>query len=91
VNYTLHADLLHFPTCTQDGKRYLLVVVGAHTRYCFVALLALKSEASLHLLRIMKRAYVLHTLRAKNLQTDLGGEFKGTVMRITKEELGIAD
>jgi transposase InsO family protein len=91
VNHTLHADLLHFPTCTPDGQRYLLVVVDEFTRYCFVALLALKSEAASHLLRIMKRAYVLHTIRVKNLRTDFGGEFKNTVMRIAKEELGIAD
>jgi transposase InsO family protein len=91
VNHTLHADLLHFPACTPDGKRYLLVVVDEYTRYCFVALLALKSEAASHLLRIMKRAYVLHTVRVKNLRTDFGGEFKNTVMRIAKEKLGIAD
>jgi hypothetical protein len=91
VNHTLHTDLLHFPVVTPDGKQYLLLVADEYTRYAFVALLAKKSDAADHLLRIMKRAYVLHSTRIKNLRSDCGGEFQNTVMRLAKEQLGIAD
>ena len=91
VNHTLHTDLLHFQVTTADGYQYLLVVVDEFTRYAFVALLKKKSDAASNLLRIMKRAYVLHSTRVKNLRSDCGGEFQSTVMRLAKEELGIAD
>lgn len=91
VNHTLHADLLHFPVVTLDGIRYLLVCLDEFTRFATVALLAKKSDAATHLLRIMKRARVLQDVRIKNLRTDCGGEFQNTVMRLAKEELGIAD
>jgi hypothetical protein len=91
VNHTLHTDLLHFPAVTPDGKQYLLLVEDEYTRYAFVALLEKKSDAANHLLRIMKRAYVLQSTRIKNLRSDCGGEFQNTVMRIAKEQLGIAD
>jgi hypothetical protein len=87
----LHADLLHFPIATVDGMQYLLVVLDEFTRYAFVALLRRKSDAAANLLRIMKRGYVLHGLRVKHLRADCGGEFQNTVMRLAKEELGIAE
>jgi hypothetical protein len=91
ANHTLHTDLLHFPVATVDGMQYLLVVLDEYTRYAFVALLKRKSDAAVNLLRIMKRGYVLHGLRVKHLRADCGGEFQNTVMRIAKDELGIAD
>ncbi len=90
VNHTLHTDLLHFPVPTVDGKQYLMLVIDEFSRYVFPALLVKKSEAGAHLLRIMKRAYVLHTVRVKNLRSDNGGEFRNTVMNIAQNELGIA-
>jgi hypothetical protein len=91
VDHTLHADLLHFPVVTPDEHQYMLVVVDEHTRYASIALLQRKSDAAAHLLRIMRRAYVLHSRQVKNLRADCGGEFQNTVMRLAKEELGIAD
>jgi hypothetical protein len=82
---------LYFPVVTPDGKQYLLLVADEYTRYAFVALLAKKSDAADHLLRIMKRAYVLQSTRIKNLRSDCGEEFQNTVMRLAKEQLGIAD
>lgn len=40
VNHTFHADLLHVPVATVDGKQYLWMVLDEFTRYIFVALLA---------------------------------------------------
>jgi transposase InsO family protein len=91
VNHTLHTDLLHFPVVTPDGKQYLLLVAEECSRYAFVALLAKKSDATEQFLRIMKRAYVLQSTRIKYLRSDCGGEFQNTVMRLAKEQLGIAD
>jgi hypothetical protein len=79
-------DLLHFPIITTDGMQYLLVCIDEFTRYAFVSLLARKSDATEHLLRIMKRAHVLHGVRVKNLRTDCGGEFHNTVMRLMKQQ-----
>lgn len=90
VNHTLHADLLHFPVSTPDGYQYVLTVIDEYTRYAFVALIAKKSDAAPQLLRIMKRAYVLKDVKVKNLRNDQGGEFESQVMRVAKEELGIA-
>jgi hypothetical protein len=39
----------------------------------------------------MKRAYVLHSTRIENILADGGGEFQNTVLRLAKENLGIAD
>jgi hypothetical protein len=86
VNHTLHTDLLHFPVPTVDGKQYLMLVIDEFSRHVFPAK---KSEAGAHLLRIMKRAYVLHTVRVKSLRSDNGGEFRNTVMNIAHNELGI--
>jgi hypothetical protein len=90
-NHTLHADLLHFPVATVDGMQYLLTCIDEFAGYVFVALLKLKSDAAAQLLRIMKRGYVLHGSRVKHLRADCGGEFQNTVMRIAKDQLGIAD
>jgi hypothetical protein len=90
-NHTLHTDLLHFPVATVDGMQYLLTCIDEFARYVFVALLKRKSDAAAQLLRIMKRGYVLHGLRVKHLRADCGGEFRNTVMRIAKDQLGIAD
>jgi hypothetical protein len=90
VNHTLHTDLLHFPVPTVDGKQCLMLVIDEFSRYVFPALLTKKSEAGAHLLRITKRAYVLHTVRVKNLHSDNGGEFRNAVMNVAHNELGIA-
>jgi hypothetical protein len=90
-NHTLHTDLLHFPLTTVDGMQYLLTCIDEYTRYAFVVLLKKKSDAAVNLLRIMKRGHVLHGLRVKHLRADCGGEFQNAVMRIAKDELGIAD
>jgi hypothetical protein len=74
TNHTLHTDLLHFPVATVcDEMQYLLVCIDEYTRYAFVALLKRKSDAAVSLLRIMKRGYVLHSLRVKYLRADCGG------------------
>jgi hypothetical protein len=39
----------------------------------------------------MKRAFVLQSTRIKYIRSDCGGEFQSTVMRLAKEQLGIAD
>jgi hypothetical protein len=67
------------------------VCIDEFTRYAFVSLLARKSDATEHLLRIMKRAHVLHGVRVKNLRTDCGGEFHNIVMRLAKAKLGVGD
>lgn len=91
ANHTLHTDLLHFPVKTVDGHQYLLLVLDEYTRYLFPALLKAKSEAGAHLLRIMKRANVLHTVHVKHLRSDNGGEFHSVVLRAAKAELGVED
>jgi hypothetical protein len=91
VNHTLHANLLQFPVVTPERNQYLLLVEDEYTRYAFSALLQRKSDATAQVLRIMKRAHVLHSTRVKNLRADGGGEFQNTVLRLAKEHLGIAD
>jgi hypothetical protein len=39
----------------------------------------------------MKRAYVLYSTRIKNLRADGSADFQNTVLRLAKENLGIAD
>jgi hypothetical protein len=90
VNHTLRTDLLRFPKPTVERKRYLLLVIDQLSRYEFPALLPKKMKAGAHLLRIMKRAYVLHTARVKYLRSDNGGEFRKTVMSTAHNELGTA-
>jgi hypothetical protein len=93
VNHALHADLLQFPVVEPDGNQFLLFVEDEYTRYAFPALPVLqrKSDAAAQVLRIMKRAYVLHSARIKNPRAEGGGEFQSTVLRLAKEHLGIAD
>ena len=87
----LHADLLHFPEPTIDGKRYALITIDEHSRYIEVALLSKKSDAAAHLVRIMKRTQTLTNRPVKYLRTDLGGEFQSTVLKVEKEMLGVSD
>lgn len=87
----LHADLLHFPEPTLDGKKYALISVDEYTRFVEAALLAKKSDSAAHIVRIMKRFHTLHNRSVKYLRTDLGGEFRSTALQVAKTELGISD
>ena len=53
----LHADLLHFPEPTLNGKKYALVTVCKYSRYTEVALLTKTSDAAVHLVRIMPSVF----------------------------------
>jgi hypothetical protein len=87
----LHVDLLHFPEHTFDGKKYALMTIDEFSRLGEVALLAKKSEAASHLVRIMRRYQTLLNRPVKYLRSDLGGEFHSTVLKVEKEQLGITD
>ena len=87
----LHADLLHFPEATLNGRKYALVTIDEYSRYVQVALLTKKSEAAAHLVRILKRTQTLTNHPVKYLRTDLGGEFHSSMLKVEKEMLGISD
>jgi hypothetical protein len=88
VSRALHTDLLHCPVVTPDFKQLLLLVAHIYTRYTFAEVLAKKSDATDQLMRVMKRAYV-HASCTSSL--NVGETFQNTVVRLAKEQSGIAD
>ena len=90
ANDGFHADVPHFTFVALGNRRYVLVVIDEYTWCVYTALLALKSEVTDELLTISHRAYTLHERHAKNLRTDLGSELHTTIMKVARQQMGIA-
>jgi transposase InsO family protein len=78
-----------FPTPSTRGHRYFVTYIDYCTRFCTVALLKSKSEQECNLKRFITSFSNQHGIRIKNLQTDNGGEYCSSSLRLWLDEQGI--
>nr|GEZ92844.1 hypothetical protein [Tanacetum cinerariifolium] len=88
--YLLHMDLCG-PMCVEsiNGKRYVLVVVDAYSRYTWVLFLHSKDEASGVIISFIKKTQVNLQLQVQRVRTDNGTEVKNKTLAKFFDEVGI--
>nr|GFB45096.1 retrovirus-related Pol polyprotein from transposon TNT 1-94 [Tanacetum cinerariifolium] len=88
--YLLHMDLCgSMRVKSINGKRYVLVVVDAYSRYTWVFFLHSKDEASDVVISFIKKTHVNLQLQVQRVRTDNGTEFKNKTLAKFFDEVSI--
>nr|GFC34631.1 retrovirus-related Pol polyprotein from transposon TNT 1-94 [Tanacetum cinerariifolium] len=89
--YLLHMDLCRIMRVESvNGKKYILVIVDAYSRFTWVKFLRSKDETPMFIIKFLKMIQVRLNVPVRRIRTDNGTEFVNQTLRDYYEEVGIS-
>ncbi|MBW0512840.1 hypothetical protein O181_052555 [Austropuccinia psidii MF-1] len=88
--HCLHIDTLEITPATQQGIKYVLVILDDYSRYNYIYIMTSKSQVHRNIMAFVNEIFKKVNVRPAFLYTDRGGGFDSTLLQQSLFDKGIS-